>query len=192
MGALTFIVTTVFGLLLTAFAGHLASEFRDWTPRWAEWLIARAVRKLPIEERERFAEEWHEFVSDTPGQISKLVRAFGLGRAARLMGAEISRDRASPLWRVLGFALLLLEGPTLIIIIACAIVRGGPVFVKTGGEYQFRRTGDSFSQLLTATSLYRLPTLWNVVRGDAVLKGDLLYEGVKFLIARLRSIMFGD
>jgi hypothetical protein len=188
MGALTIIFTTVVGLLLAAFAGQLTSEFRDWTPRWTEWLIDRAVRKLPIDEQDRFAEEWREFVSDTPGQISKLVRAFGLGRAARRMGA----DHAPPLWRALGLALLVFETPMFVMIIGCAIVRGGPIFVKVGGEYQFRRTGDSLSQILTETSLYRLPALWNVVRGDAVLKGDLLYEGVHSLIARLRSIMFGE
>src|SRR6185437_8945624 len=124
--------------------------------------------RLPTEEQERFAEEWHEFVSDTPGQISKLIRAWGLGRAASRMGAEISRDRAPTVWRTVGLALLVFEAPMFAIVVACAIVRGGPVFVKVRGEYQFRRTEDSFSKILTATSLYRLPALWNVVRGDPV------------------------
>jgi hypothetical protein len=65
------VVIAVGGILLAAIAGQLASEFRDWTPALSEWLINRAVRRLPSELQERMAEEWREFVSDTPGHIGR-------------------------------------------------------------------------------------------------------------------------
>jgi hypothetical protein len=58
-------------------------------PRLTQQAIRRAARKLPERRRDRMVEEWTADVADTPGDVSKLIRACGFMRAS----TKIMRDQ---------------------------------------------------------------------------------------------------
>lgn len=71
-------------LILGLLGNVLAGEFAAWSPKLANKLISYTVTKVPDEMKERLAEEWCALLNDTPGGISKLMRAIstflGCGR----------------------------------------------------------------------------------------------------------------
>jgi hypothetical protein len=172
MGALTIIT----GVLLAALASQLAFEFRDWTPRWTEILIDRAVRRLPADLQDRMSEERSEFVSDAPGHFAKLKRAFGLGWAARRIVSDLSGKVSGDFWQsactqIMGLTALVFMAPLLIlaIVVVALADRGCPVFERSGHKnfYRFRIADDDISRILSQTTALReLPSLWNVAKGD--------------------------
>lgn len=88
-------VLTAIGAVLVAAAGNLfASELRSWSIWLTEKFVRDAVDRLPQESRERLDEEWHAFIDETPGQITKLVRAFGLLRGATRISSEADGTRS--------------------------------------------------------------------------------------------------
>jgi hypothetical protein len=67
-------------------AAHLiADDTKAWLPRIIDHLIDRAVKRLPHEQRDRFAEEWKGYVNETPGDLRKLIVAVGFLFAANKM-----------------------------------------------------------------------------------------------------------
>lgn len=65
--------------VLAAMLGRfLADDLRAWCPSLANGLIDLAVRRLPQDLRERYAEEWQAHIAETPGEIGKLVCAIGI------------------------------------------------------------------------------------------------------------------
>jgi|SRR5579883_373302 hypothetical protein len=175
MGAVIVIGTAVVGILLASTAGQLASEFRDWTPYLTEWLINRAVRRLPTDDlRARMSEEWHEFVSDTPGHIGKVLRAAGLGVAAKRVALELSDVSLSEHMcsRALAMAALIFVGPLMMFLAIMLIWRGGgPVLEKSGKLYRFRVSDDDpLGRLMVRSNFDELPSLWNFARGDTTFR----------------------
>jgi hypothetical protein len=78
IGIVLLAVLGVLGVLGAALSRQLTDEFKTWTPRMIEWLIRSAVRKLPEDQRERFAEEWQSHIYETPGEIAKFCVALSL------------------------------------------------------------------------------------------------------------------
>lgn len=87
-------------------AEQTCAELKAWTPSLTEWIVRVAVARLPIEERERFAEEWTSHIADVPGQIGKIAVALGSILAAVRMAAILGKYHFSTalhaLDRVLG------------------------------------------------------------------------------------------
>src|SRR5690349_10493989 len=77
-------------ILSGAFANQVANEFRAWTPTLVDFLISRAARKLPEDQRERYEEEWASYVRDIPGETGKVVSAIGLMFASQRMAWEFA------------------------------------------------------------------------------------------------------
>ena len=65
-------------IVAPAVSRQLSDEAKAWMPWLVRWLTQRAVRKLPADERERYAEEWPGRVDEIPGDVGKLVFALGL------------------------------------------------------------------------------------------------------------------
>jgi hypothetical protein len=64
--------------VLAAIIGRiLADDLKAWSPCLTEGLINLAVRRLPPDLQERYAEEWRAHIADTPGEIGKLFCAAG-------------------------------------------------------------------------------------------------------------------
>jgi hypothetical protein len=80
------VLMSIFG---AAFTQQLTDEFKAWTPWIVERLIQRAVRRLPIEMRERLDEEWRAHIDEIPGQIGQLLVAFGFVIASRKITLHI-------------------------------------------------------------------------------------------------------
>jgi hypothetical protein len=80
----------LFGIFATAVSRQLADEFKAWTPRLIKYFIQRAVRQLPESQRERFTEEWQSHVDEIPGEVGKLVVAFGFLRASSNMSRGLT------------------------------------------------------------------------------------------------------
>ena len=70
------------GLAVTIVGAVIAEEFKQRSPLVAAWMVRKAVCRLPSEERERYSEEWHAHLVDTPGNLSKLLAGIGFFTAA--------------------------------------------------------------------------------------------------------------
>jgi hypothetical protein len=76
-------------LLVAIFGKLLADDLKAWFPRLTELLINRAVRQLPCDLQERYAEEWRAFVAEIPGEMGKLLCAFGFLWAGWRLSTEL-------------------------------------------------------------------------------------------------------
>jgi hypothetical protein len=187
MGLMIAVVFAVLGIIGAAISRQLADEFKAWTPWVIHRLVARAVRKLPEEQRDRFEEEWLSYVDETPGEIGKIAAALGFLLAARRMSSPKRLPR-----RVFEIFIALVSLAVVCplfygIALAIKIEDGGPVFVRTtltrpdgrkASLFRFRTvplgaTSECtlVGRFLRQTSLYELPLLISVLRGDATLIG---------------------
>lgn len=86
----------IIGAIVTSAVSRLlADEFKSWNTWGVKKLIDLAVRRLPIDLRQRFGEEWSSYISEIPGEIAKLVAAIGLQVASWKM-----RDGLPPVARM--------------------------------------------------------------------------------------------
>lgn len=71
-------------LVIAIVVGVLVSEAYAWLPKILDWLIERAVSRLPTSDQERCREEWNANLDALPNTIVKFVHAlsFGYARAA--------------------------------------------------------------------------------------------------------------
>jgi hypothetical protein len=65
----------VLGIFEAAISRQLTDEFKAWAPRLVSYLIQRAVRQLPENQRKRREEEWRSHVDEIPGKVGKLTEA---------------------------------------------------------------------------------------------------------------------
>jgi hypothetical protein len=65
-------------LVTAALSKIVGEEICAWSPRVITVIVNAAVRLLPHEQRERFAEEWHSYLDEIPGTVGKLIGATGL------------------------------------------------------------------------------------------------------------------
>ena len=90
--------TALLAIIVAAFVAMV-----PWLPKITEFLIQRAVEKLPEHHRARFAEEWRGHVDETPGDLNKLDAAIGFLRAAHRM-TRVGKDAAGQDARMLSLA----------------------------------------------------------------------------------------
>jgi hypothetical protein len=68
---------TLIGIFGAILIGLLTDELLCWTPLLSVWLVRQSSARLPAEIRERYLEEWHAHLNDTPGRLSKVACALG-------------------------------------------------------------------------------------------------------------------
>jgi len=142
---------TVVGSLISRIA---ADELKAWTPNTVEKLVGIAVRLLPEDQRERFAEEWLSDLRETPGNLVKLFHALGFIIAAGRIAAEFGSKHTSLNQRVakrsIDFAIsavsvVLILPLFLLIAISIRLTSKGPIFVyqermgKGGRPFMMRK-----------------------------------------------------
>jgi hypothetical protein len=97
MGVIVTAILTVVGVLLTIFVAVVsrlvADDLKAWSPRLVDWLIRKAVARLPEDQRERMDEEWRSHIDGTPGELWKLVEGVGFLRAARVLAPVTAPDQ---------------------------------------------------------------------------------------------------
>jgi hypothetical protein len=105
------------GGFLGSFLGRLVGdEFRAWLPWFQERVVRAAVRKLPLEQRERYNEEWRSHLGEVPGELSKTWVALGFLRAAK----TISSSRQFDFSRTVALAVYLLFLPIVSVVYVVA------------------------------------------------------------------------
>jgi hypothetical protein len=175
----------VLGIIAAAASRQLADEFKAWTPWIIERLVKHAVRTLPEAWRDRFEEEWLSHIRETPGEVGKIMAAFGFLFAARQMSSPIIFPKRC-LDVVAALATLFVVAP-LFLFIAAAIKfeDGGPIFATRATKRPNRGRGPALLEFrttsLAATGGYTrvgrllrpghldlLPILINVLRGDTI------------------------
>jgi lipopolysaccharide/colanic/teichoic acid biosynthesis glycosyltransferase len=118
-----FVVAIAFAVLKTL----LTDEARAWLPHIARALARATARRLPVEHRKRYEEEWLAEIdaySDRP--LSAVVRAVGLRLHARDMARTLSERRTVPVVdRVIAGVALVVLAP-LFVAIAIAIKLDSP------------------------------------------------------------------
>lgn len=91
----------ILGICAEVLSRQLADEFKAWTPRITEWLVVRAVKRLPSSERDRYLEEWQSHINEIPGEVGKIIVGLQLLPAARKMSSSMRKqakeDNASDL-----------------------------------------------------------------------------------------------
>jgi hypothetical protein len=90
IGVIGVFLFALFGIFAPAVSRQLADEFKAWTPRLIKYFIQSAVRQLPQVQRKRFTEEWQSHVDEIPGEVGKLVVAFGFLRASSKMSRGLT------------------------------------------------------------------------------------------------------
>lgn len=73
-------------------------EIVVWIPRLCCSLINFAVRRLPVEQRARYGEEWRSYVNEVPGTISKIVSAAGFLLASSKVRISAFVSHETTLW----------------------------------------------------------------------------------------------
>jgi hypothetical protein len=96
MGELIFYVIGGLAAVIGAVALDLIrDQAKASTPRIAEWLRRRAVKRLPESLRERLDEEWAALLNETAGPLAKLGRAIGfLFSTHVIVDAEVNENLA--------------------------------------------------------------------------------------------------
>jgi Bacterial sugar transferase len=178
-------------ILGAALSSQLADEFKAWTPALVKWLLKRAVKQLPSDQRNRYEEEWLSHCAELPGQIGKILHALSCFSAARSIRrpfswADIARRTADI---VFATVFLLFLAPLMVCLaLAIRLSSHGPVLHRgtstySGREYKILRFrvseyvvgGDETSvcsrrtrlgALIKSYSLDELPILFNILVGE--------------------------
>lgn len=135
MGVIENAFFAMIGLIVTIIVATisrlLADDAKAWLPKLTEKLIERAVSRLPQQEQERYSEEWRSDLNDTPGDISKLLKATGLLYAARKMANTLEIEVIAPIAeRIIALFLLIVMAPLLVFTaLIIFILDGRPLFV---------------------------------------------------------------
>lgn len=198
MGVIEAVALALFGLasalLISVTTKLVADDAKEWLPWLRRFLIRRAVSSLPEHERDRYLEEWESYVGEFPGEIAKVIVAFGLVPAAKsiaysdsLYWARMTKRSFDLLVALFGLMILF---P--ILATAAALIKldsPGPIFYRqprigpNGLEFEvfnFRTTilSDEHARRITAlgqflreTSIDVLPQLINVLQGHMSIVG---------------------
>jgi len=87
MGMIIWALAVVGTIFLGVIVKILADEFGSWNPVLVNCLLKRAILKLPTDLRDRCEEEWRGHIAEIPGDLGKLIDAFGFVSAASKMSA---------------------------------------------------------------------------------------------------------
>jgi lipopolysaccharide/colanic/teichoic acid biosynthesis glycosyltransferase len=132
------LAAAILGIFGAALSRLIADDIRAWVPRLVEIVIARAIKNLPADIRERYHEEWLSNVSEVPGDLSKLIYSLGVLPASWQMrgiarratqGASASSDGITGAFDVFFAAILLiLASPIFLFVNLANLFSDGPLF----------------------------------------------------------------
>ena len=186
MGTLSAIIIAFAGLLGAAFAKILADEFKAWCPAMLASIVALAVRILPQHERDRYSEEWSDYLAEVPGDLGKIVTAFGFVLAAgRMVSLPVRIGKRSLDVAVALFAVVVLSPLLLLASLSIKLDSPGPLIFRqrrigmNGKKFAIYKLRTMVTEgkrddahvtrvgaLLRRTGIDEIPQMFNVLRGD--------------------------
>ena len=84
------------GGVLTAVLNLLSGgNLKQWIPWFTQRLLRLATRRLPETQQDRFAEEWTSHMNDVPGDVRRVLFAWGCVSAARDMSSFLTDHKAN-------------------------------------------------------------------------------------------------
>lgn len=204
MELITTAVAFLRALLASILARQAGEEFKSWTPWLVQRLIHRAILRLPEEARERLSEEWQGHLREVPGEVGKLVVAFGFLQAASKIrelcqaprnpksSAEIAM-RAFDV--VFSCVAILVMAPVLCVLsLVIKIAFGGPIFLVTE---RVGSNGNTFKMYRFRTRKHadrsetaRLSP--NVVSPDTIVMGNILCRTSLHELPLIFNVLKGD
>ena len=78
-------------LVVGAVASLLAAEVYVYADPVARWIVGKAAKRLPADDRDRRHEEWLADLNDMPGAVGKLLWALGCHWAAAVTNVRAWR-----------------------------------------------------------------------------------------------------
>jgi hypothetical protein len=80
------------GILAAVLNRLSGGALRTWIPWFTQRLLDLAIKRLPEDQRERFAEEWASHINDMPGDVGKIAFASGCVSAAHEMASLLNNS----------------------------------------------------------------------------------------------------
>lgn len=84
----------VVAIVLGAVGSVIAAEFMNCLPKLTQWLLRRAVARLPEDQRERFREEWAADLEERASVLMRLCAVFGMFFCAKSI-PDLSKNTES-------------------------------------------------------------------------------------------------
>jgi hypothetical protein len=89
------IVTVLLPFVIAIAAQLFADEAKAWLPWLTQRIVSLAVHLLPLDQRERYGEEWPGHIDEIPGDIGRVLVAIGFVFAGLAISPDSSeQDRA--------------------------------------------------------------------------------------------------
>jgi hypothetical protein len=188
-----YILGFVAAILIPIMVKLLSDETKAWLPWITTRLVARAIRKLPESERQRYDEEWRGHLNCIPGDLGKLFFALGLGAAATSIRAVANGEPSYRKLRrlcdvVFSSSTFVMLMPLIVgITIALRLESAGPLLLRTARrapngnqffayEWRTRKLGKDtgfeltkVGRFLERSNIKHLPIMLNVFLGQITL-----------------------
>ena len=196
MELISMLVLALLGIIGAGLSKVIADEFKDWSPWIVDWLIRRAVRRMPRDLQERSLEEWKSHIKDVPGSIGKILSAISLQSVAYQL------EKGSPyIQRFIAFVGVFLLFPLLVLIAIAAWDPKSPGLLERvqadedfedsrDGMVTVFKTSGPLSHLFKGTGLERLPYFIDVVQGRANfnVSKTRIFGRLKLLVAKFTGL----
>ena len=98
MAMITGVGISVVGILTAILSKFMVAEIDAWSPTIIRRLIQLAVAWLPVDQRERYSEEWQSHVNEVPGKLGKFLLAAGFLLAAHKMSLTFRHTELIESW----------------------------------------------------------------------------------------------
>jgi lipopolysaccharide/colanic/teichoic acid biosynthesis glycosyltransferase len=191
-------------LLASVVVPMLVNEFTDWLPWLATKMVKIAAHNLPLDLRDRYAEEWEAEVRAVPGGgLSKLAVAIRIWLGAPRTGAALrglpsAWTTKSIFDRLCAAVMLIMMAPLLAAVaIMIRLDDGGPAFVR---QISIGRDGETFGayKFRTMKPVARVVRSYEDHKGEIVLDhrvtrlGRWLRRGFVEDLPQLINVLRGD
>src|SRR5579863_2850602 len=89
------LILAIGGVLTATLNLLVGGDLKDAIPWFTQRLLRLATRRLPETQQQRFAEEWTSHMNDVPGDVRRVLFAWGCVSAARDMSSFLTDHKSN-------------------------------------------------------------------------------------------------